>query len=84
MVELGKGSNENLGSNSFSGSKVGASELALAFYSGLWAYGGWSHLNFITEEVKNPTRNLPLAICIGKRMKTDGQTDRQTDKQTDY
>ena len=65
MVELGKGSTKYLGSDSFVGSRVGASELALAFYSGLWAYGGWSHLNFITEEVKNPNRNLPLAIFIG-------------------
>uniref|UniRef100_A0A1I7SFK9 Large neutral amino acids transporter small subunit 2 n=1 Tax=Bursaphelenchus xylophilus TaxID=6326 RepID=A0A1I7SFK9_BURXY len=43
---------------------IGAGQVALAFYSGLWAYNGWNYLNFITEELINPTRNLPLAIFI--------------------
>jgi len=30
--------------------------VALAFYSGLWAYDGWNSLNSITEELKNPKR----------------------------
>jgi len=30
--------------------------IALAFYSGLWAYDGWKALNSITEELKNPKR----------------------------
>ena len=30
--------------------------VALAFYSGLWAYEGWSSLNTISEELKNPRR----------------------------
>uniref|UniRef100_A0A915ERL8 Uncharacterized protein n=1 Tax=Ditylenchus dipsaci TaxID=166011 RepID=A0A915ERL8_9BILA len=43
---------------------IGAGSLALAFYSGLWAYNGWNYLNFITEEMINPTRDLPRAIFI--------------------
>ncbi|CAF4698840.1 unnamed protein product [Rotaria sp. Silwood1] len=38
--------------------------VALAFYSGLWAYQGWSSLNSVTEELKNPKRNLWLAIVV--------------------
>ena len=30
--------------------------VALAFYSGLWAYDGWNCLNTVTEELKNPKR----------------------------
>ncbi|XP_064598775.1 b(0,+)-type amino acid transporter 1-like [Liolophura sinensis] len=39
--------------------------IALAFYNGLWAYDGWNNLNFITEELKDPYKNLPRAIIIG-------------------
>lgn len=38
--------------------------LAVAFYSGLWAYDGWNNLNYVTEEIVNPKKNLPLAIAI--------------------
>uniref|UniRef100_A0AAR2KK77 Uncharacterized protein n=1 Tax=Pygocentrus nattereri TaxID=42514 RepID=A0AAR2KK77_PYGNA len=40
------------------------SKLPLAFYSGLYAYGGWFTLNYVTEEVVNPNRNIPLAIAL--------------------
>ncbi|CAJ0928235.1 unnamed protein product, partial [Mesorhabditis belari] len=50
--------------NMFEGSRYGMGSLALAFYSGLWAYNGWNYLNFVTEELIDPTKNLPRAIAI--------------------
>lgn len=31
-----------------------AADIALAFYSGLFAFGGWNFLNFVTEELQDP------------------------------
>ncbi|MEP7338008.1 MAG: amino acid permease [Acidobacteriota bacterium] len=43
--------------------------LLSAFFAGLvptmFSYGGWQNLNFVSEEVKDPLRNLPRAIMIG-------------------
>jgi basic amino acid/polyamine antiporter, APA family len=36
-----------------------------AMLSAFWAYDGWSNLTYVTGEIKNPKRNLPLAIIIG-------------------
>ena len=43
--------------------------LLSAFFAGLvptmFSYGGWQNLNFVSEEVRDPLRNLPRAILIG-------------------
>ena len=41
------------------------SMLAFAIVASLWAYEGWTNLNTVTEEIKNPKRDLPLALIIG-------------------
>ena len=38
--------------------------VSFATVATLWAYEGWTNLNCVTEEVKNPKRNLPLALII--------------------
>ncbi len=30
----------------------------------LWAYEGWTNLNVISEEIKNPKKNIPKAITV--------------------
>lgn len=40
------------------------SMVAFSVVATLWAYEGWTNLNTVAEEVKNPKKNLPLAIII--------------------
>ena len=41
------------------------SAVLLAMVSILWAYDGWGDLAFVGGEVRDPQRNLPLALLIG-------------------
>ncbi|XP_070848067.1 cystine/glutamate transporter [Chaetodon trifascialis] len=61
IIALAKGKTENF-ANGFEVESLTLDRLPLAFYNGLYAYGGWFYLNFVTEEVINPHRTIPLAI----------------------
>ncbi|CAF3398829.1 unnamed protein product [Rotaria sp. Silwood1] len=63
LIRIGQGHTQNL-QNSFAGTTKKPFGVALAFYKGLFAYGGWQGLNTVTEELKNPKRNLWLSIVL--------------------
>jgi amino acid transporter len=39
--------------------------LGSALYGIMWAYDGWGNVTVVAEEIKNPRRNLPLALTLG-------------------
>uniref|UniRef100_A0A8C9G0Z0 Cystine/glutamate transporter n=1 Tax=Pavo cristatus TaxID=9049 RepID=A0A8C9G0Z0_PAVCR len=71
VIQLIKGETQHF-RNAFSGNDASIMGLPLAFYSGMYAYSGWFYLNFVTEEVENPEKNIPLAICISMIIVTVG------------
>lgn len=64
VIRLLSGDATELRQNVFRGSAVSPGSIGHAFYSVMWAYGGWNGLNSITEEVKNPDKNFPRTIMI--------------------
>ncbi|XP_055909911.1 b(0,+)-type amino acid transporter 1 isoform X1 [Eupeodes corollae] len=62
--KLFQGNTQHL-QNAFTGPPPTFGAIATAFYTGLWAYDGWNNLNYVTEEIKNPSKNLPRSIIIG-------------------
>lgn len=60
---LGNGRTELL-KEPFKGTTASPGNIALAFYSGLWAYDGWSSATIVTEEVKRPEVNILRSILI--------------------
>ncbi len=43
----------------------GMAGFAAGMLGALWAYDGWNNITFMAGEVKNPGRNLPLALIGG-------------------
>jgi len=43
----------------------GLAGFGAAMLGALWAYDGWNNITFLAGEVKNPGRNLPLALIGG-------------------
>ncbi|XP_055406966.1 cystine/glutamate transporter isoform X4 [Bubalus kerabau] len=71
VMQLIKGQTQYF-KDAFSGRDASIMGLPLAFYYGMYAYAGWFYLNFVTEEVENPEKTIPLAICISMAIVTVG------------
>ena len=39
--------------------------VGLALSGAFWSYDGWNNVTFLAGEVKDPTRNMPLALGLG-------------------
>uniref|UniRef100_H2ZQ47 Amino acid permease/ SLC12A domain-containing protein n=1 Tax=Ciona savignyi TaxID=51511 RepID=H2ZQ47_CIOSA len=54
----------------FKGTTTDVKKIVLAINAGLWAFSGWNELNYVTDEIKNPARNLPLAVVTSMLITT--------------
>ncbi|XP_078503380.1 cystine/glutamate transporter-like [Lissotriton helveticus] len=63
MVALFLGHTENF-QDLFDSSSLALEKLPLAFYSAMFAYGGWFFPSYVTEEIVNPERNIPIAVIV--------------------
>jgi APA family basic amino acid/polyamine antiporter len=50
---------------SFQGATGGFAGFMAALIAALWAYDGWNDLNMVSGEVRNPGRDLPIALIAG-------------------
>ncbi len=49
----------------FPGAQGGFAGFMVALIAALWAYDGWNDLTMVAGEVKQPQRNLPIALVAG-------------------
>jgi len=47
------------------GATLGVAGFGAAMLGALWGYDGWNNLTFVAGEIKNPQRNVPLALIGG-------------------
>jgi len=49
----------------FVGAKGGIVGFMAALVAALWAYDGWNDLNQVAGEIREPERNIPIALIVG-------------------
>jgi APA family basic amino acid/polyamine antiporter len=47
------------------GAMFGVAGFGAAMLGALWGYDGWNNLTFVAGEIKNPQRNIPVALIGG-------------------
>ena len=48
-----------------SAARGGVAGFGAAMMAALWAYNGWNEMTYVSGEISNPNRNLPLALIAG-------------------
>ena len=61
-LSIGAGSPANLQASS---GPVGAASLLLALVPVMFTYAGWNAATYVAEEIRDPGRNIPLALGMG-------------------
>ncbi|KAG2090015.1 amino acid transporter [Suillus discolor] len=51
--------------NAFAGSSTSSNDYATATFKVLYAYSGWSNVNYVMNDVRNPVRTLKIAGPLG-------------------
>lgn len=49
----------------YDAAKGGVAGFMAALVAALWAYDGWNDLNMVSEEIRQPERNIPIALIAG-------------------
>lgn len=60
----GGGNWSHFGEN-YAGAKGGVAGFMAALVAALWAYDGWNDLNMVSEEIREPEGNIPIALIVG-------------------
>jgi len=51
--------------DSYAAAKGGLAGFMAALVAALWAYDGWNDLNMVAGEIRQPERNIPIALIAG-------------------
>ena len=62
---MGNGSFSHFEMPTSSNKGLSMGAIFLGMMSAFWAYEGWNNLGFLAGEIKNPYRNIPLALAGG-------------------
>jgi len=49
----------------YAAAKGGIGGFMAALVAALWAYDGWNDLNMVAGEIRQPERNIPIALIVG-------------------